>query len=72
MIPFRKFVNIQKFSECSSYIPLMLILLPTFENTSDIFLNFVVDYQSEHPPCCSKDDTNLSYQFCSMSVWLLS
>ena len=50
MIPFRKFVNIQKKSECSSYIPLMLILLPTFENTSDIFLNFVVDYQSEHPP----------------------
>ena len=28
----------------------MLILLPTFENTSDIFLYFVVDYQSEHPP----------------------
>ena len=50
MIPFRKFVNIQKISECSSYIPLMLILLPTFENTSDIFLYFVVDYQSEHPP----------------------
>ena len=50
MIPFRKFVNIQKFSEHSSYIPLMLILLPTFENTSDIFLYFVVDYQSEHSP----------------------
>ena len=50
MIPFRKFVNIQKISECSSYTPLMLILLPAFENTSDIFLNFVVDYQSEHPP----------------------
>ena len=30
MILFRKFVNIQKISEHPSYIPLMLILLPTF------------------------------------------
>ena len=30
MIAFRKIVNIQKISERSSYIPLILILLPTF------------------------------------------
>ena len=35
----------------------MLILLPTFENTSDIFLYFVVDYQSEHPPMYTKSPT---------------